>query len=107
MDGRVRAGSRPASSAGHPAQRGAGRRVDGFGYFPKEESNPRGGSRTEQGNLAETRAKARSFAMLSKADADGTAGADDTAGACADEVRDGRAVSIGLRAQPEGSRRGD
>jgi hypothetical protein len=31
--------------------------VDGFGYFPKEESNPRGGSRTEQGNLAETRAR--------------------------------------------------
>ena len=43
---------RPASSVGHRAQHGAGRRVHGFGYFPRKESSPRRGCDTEQGNLA-------------------------------------------------------
>ena len=47
--------------ASHPAQQGAGRRVHGFGYFPQEESNPRGGGRTEQGNLAKRENQVRSF----------------------------------------------
>jgi hypothetical protein len=44
-DVRVRAGARPARSAGQSSQPDVGETVmpgaDGFGYFPRKESNPR------------------------------------------------------------------
>src|SRR5690348_17857837 len=47
-DVRVRAGSRPARSAGESSQPDVGETVmpgaNGFGYFPRKESNPRRGT---------------------------------------------------------------
>jgi hypothetical protein len=48
MDVRVRAGARPARSAGQSSQPDVGETVmpgaNGFGYFPRKESNPRRGT---------------------------------------------------------------
>src|SRR5690348_11534661 len=51
MDVRVRAGARPARSAGQSSQPDVGETVmpgaNGFGYFPRKESNPRRGTARE------------------------------------------------------------